>query len=174
MLHNTPSYFNLTTNLVDICDRAIQELTPHTDRFDTVVGIGLSGGILVPMLGEMMRKNWAVCRKSTAVSHSSNPFEGRIGDRWLFVDDFVSSGLTFKNACTAIKEGFDRENHHDVYDARVRNWVPKPREQYVFTEWAGMYLYGNTWSGRIHFRGAYQGDGWVNFSELHSSIGDPS
>lgn len=66
-----------------------------TRSFDTMVGIGISGALVVPALGRHMRKHWALARKSGVYSHAGNvPFEGTIGSRVLIVDDQVSTGAT--------------------------------------------------------------------------------
>jgi hypoxanthine phosphoribosyltransferase len=66
-----------------------------TRSFDTMVGIGISGALVVPALGRHMRKHWALARKSGVNSHAGNvPFEGTIGTRVLIVDDQISTGAT--------------------------------------------------------------------------------
>jgi len=61
--------------------------------FDTMVGRGLSGALVVPVLARAMNKHWAIVRKDDG-SHSSRKVEGTIGGRWIFVDDFVAGGST--------------------------------------------------------------------------------
>lgn len=71
--------------------------TEHLEgvEFDTLVGTGLSGTIAVTDLARRLGKNYLVVRKANDGSHSSAPVEGKLGKRWLFVDDLVSSGATF-------------------------------------------------------------------------------
>jgi hypothetical protein len=67
----------------------------HGIRYDTIVGIGISGAMVVPAIGRSMRKNWALIRKDGEYNHAGNAsFEGVIGKRFIIVDDFVSSGAT--------------------------------------------------------------------------------
>ncbi len=63
-------------------------------KFDTMVSRGLSGALVVPMLARALRKNWLIIRKDNDGSHSSKKVEGTLGERWMFIDDLVSSGHT--------------------------------------------------------------------------------
>jgi len=63
--------------------------------FDTMVGTGFSGGIVIPTLALAMGKKFALIRKETDDSHhGKGRLLGEIGDKWIFVDDFISSGAT--------------------------------------------------------------------------------
>jgi adenine/guanine phosphoribosyltransferase-like PRPP-binding protein len=63
--------------------------------FDTMVGTGLSGALVVPHLARAMGKEWLlVRRKDDTSSHSVFAAEGQLGKRWLFVDDQVATGAT--------------------------------------------------------------------------------
>jgi orotate phosphoribosyltransferase len=74
---------------------ARKDLLPHLDEFDTLVGTGFSGGVVVPALARSLRKKFVLLRKETDDSHhGSGRLLGDLGERWLFVDDFVSSGHT--------------------------------------------------------------------------------
>lgn len=102
-------------------------------EFDTIVGRGLSGGLVIPSLAKVLndhfasqsierRIGWAVVRKPNDESHSDSPIEGTtFGERWIFVDDFVCSGNTRKLTKTAVKDYATR------YD--------------FGTEYVGSYLY---------------------------------
>lgn len=63
--------------------------------YDTMVGRGLSGALVVPILARALGKKWAIVRKPGDGSHSTSRFEGEIGRRWIFVDDFIASGNTY-------------------------------------------------------------------------------
>src|SRR5882672_9510743 len=65
-------------------------------QFDTLIGTGFSGSILVPMLARELQLDYALVRKAGVTTHASNQVEGVIGDRWLFVDDCIASGDTFR------------------------------------------------------------------------------
>lgn len=64
-------------------------------QFDTLVGTGLSGSVVAPELARRMRCEWAIVRKHNDGSHSGERIEGKLGRRWLFLDDLVGIGRTF-------------------------------------------------------------------------------
>lgn len=66
--------------------------------FDTIVGRGLSGALIIPTLARYLGKHWAIVRKKGDGSHDGRAVVGRLGKRWLFVDDFIDSGET-QEAC---------------------------------------------------------------------------
>lgn len=74
-------------------EKAVQTLTDLDIDFDTVVGTGLSGALLLPRLAEMLKCHYLIIRKEPT-SHSYRPAEGMLGRRWLFVDDQRSTGAT--------------------------------------------------------------------------------
>lgn len=64
-------------------------------QFDTVVGTGLSGLLPLHILGEHFKVYTLAVRKVNDGSHGIGLTEGTVGLRWLFVDDFISTGNTF-------------------------------------------------------------------------------
>lgn len=80
-------------DLAEVIDIA-QEQLADVD-FDTMVGTGFSGGIVIPSLALAMGKKFVLIRKETDDSHHGRGrLLGDLGERWIFVDDFVSSGVT--------------------------------------------------------------------------------
>jgi hypothetical protein len=75
-------------------------------QFDTIVGSGLSGALVIPTLAQAFGVTWAVVRKPEDGSHSSWSIEGVIGERWVFVDDLMDSGKTFRRVHNAVVEAF--------------------------------------------------------------------
>lgn len=82
-------------------------------EFDAFVGMGLSGSMIAPLLAYIMGKRFAIVRKNndTGASSHSQTCHGiesclNAGDKWLFCDDFVSSGATRRRV---IKRMYD---HH--------------------------------------------------------------
>lgn len=69
--------------------------------FDTIVGTGLSGALIVPTLARKLNKHFALVRKPDN-SHSEMILEGSIGERWVFVDDLIISGATYRRVRTRI------------------------------------------------------------------------
>lgn len=66
--------------------------------FDTIVGRGMSGALVIPSLARALDKHWLMVRKPSENSHTWRETEGTLGERWIFVDDFVESGAT-RDAC---------------------------------------------------------------------------
>ena len=101
----------------------------NLDDPDTLVGTGLSGALVIPRLADILDKRWAIVRKDDG-SHSNNPVEGQIGHKWMFVDDFISSGNTLlkvKNVISKISRDWDfptkyvgtYEYHHRTFRTDV-------------------------------------------------------
>ena len=63
---------------------------------DTLVGTGLSGGIIVPMIAKAYDLNYMLVRKPGATTHDTSRVFGKVGQSWLFVDDFICSGATLR------------------------------------------------------------------------------
>lgn len=66
---------------------------------NALVGTGLSGAMAVPMLAKALDTRFCIVRKeSDRDTHSRSRFEGnmRDGDRWMFLDDLICSGKTFR------------------------------------------------------------------------------
>ncbi len=97
-------YMNRAHKPKEIAEVARLLLKHHPEKlkFDTLVGTGLSGAIVVPPLARSLRKKFLLIRKDNDSSHSSYPAEGVLGRRWLFVDDFVSSGTTFRKVIAGV------------------------------------------------------------------------
>ena len=65
-------------------------------QYDTIVGCGVSGTILLFPLQARLGKHVAVIRKPNDGTHSMQNIEGTIGSRYVIVDDQVSSGATVR------------------------------------------------------------------------------
>ena len=88
------------TNLEDLVAKAVKELA--TANFDTLVGTGLSGTLFIPSLAVAMDKYFVIVRKANDGSHHNGVMVGDLGRRWIFVDDFISSGDTKRRVSMAI------------------------------------------------------------------------
>lgn len=81
--------FSSTNELVENALKALKGV-----EYDTMIGRGTSGLLVIPLLARALNKHFAIVRKPNDASHKETDIEGTIGDRWIFVDDFVSSGST--------------------------------------------------------------------------------
>jgi orotate phosphoribosyltransferase len=84
--------------------RARAERVLKDVQFDTMVCTGLSGTIAAAYLQETLYPDarLVVVRKPHEQSHGEL-IEGHFGDRWLFVDDFVSRGITYARVIMAVR-----------------------------------------------------------------------
>lgn len=95
----------------DILVDAIR-LIPPTVEYDTMVGIGLSGSLVIPMLARKLNKYFLLLRKESESSHSQGIIgEGKLGRKFMFVDDLISSGKTREE----VKRKIYREEPHAHY-----------------------------------------------------------
>lgn len=122
--------------------------------FDTIVGTGFSGALIVPMLAAAMGKHFVLVRKPKDGSHHSGPMIGNLGERWIFVDDFVSSGETRDRVLGTIEDACDSYGETLVWDpenCEYRNEVKGFDTTYV-----GDYLYAIDPTGTYETRKRWQ------------------
>lgn len=101
-------------------------------EFDTLVGIGLSGTLLLPMLADRLKCNYLALRKDKDGSHSGGRHQGTLGKKWLFFDDLISTGDTLRKAYEKVDKIVEDHN----------NWQKVLDEPAEFkTEFVGAYLF---------------------------------
>lgn len=71
-------------------------------EYDTIVGTGMSGGIVIPQLARLLKKHPLIIRKEGVDTHAMYPAVGKLGHRWIFVDDFIGSGATRNRVMNAV------------------------------------------------------------------------
>lgn len=98
---------------VELFEKAI-EVLGNVD-FDTIVGRGLSGALVIPTLADKMGKHFAIVRKSGDSLHREFAIEGTVGDKWIFVDDFVATGRTRREVITEISDGIRGTEYVGTY-----------------------------------------------------------
>lgn len=101
MSRKTDSYFDkaLTYTNGELVETMRHAL--HGQKYDTIVGTGLSGTIFTARVAPGLRKKFAIVRKKDDNStHSSLKVEGMVGKRFVVADDFVCSGKTLKHILT--------------------------------------------------------------------------
>lgn len=107
-------YFNDVLNdLEGVIEEAKADLADID--FDTLVGTGFSGGIVIPSLALALGKNYVLIRKESDDSHhGGGRMVGKLGERWIFVDDFISSGRTYDRVRAKIADGARSWEHETV------------------------------------------------------------
>lgn len=95
-------------NLAQVVEEAQAEL--EDVEFDALVGTGFSGSIVIPALALTLGKKFVLIRKETDDSHHGRGrMVGQLGERWIFVDDFISSGATrrrvMQKVADALRDG---------------------------------------------------------------------
>ncbi|HEU0252829.1 MAG TPA: phosphoribosyltransferase [Pyrinomonadaceae bacterium] len=125
MYQNHSSYlkaaFSPTNELVENALKALQGID-----YDTMIGRGTSGLLVVPLLARALDKHFAIVRKPNDASHKECDIEGTIGGKWIFVDDFISTGETRQRVRDAVQEA--------QRQAYGRSWA-------FTTEYIGTYEY---------------------------------
>lgn len=99
----------------------IKKRIPESVEYDTIVGSGLSGILVVPGLAKALKKEWGVVRKESELqggtSHAEQLYEGTMGRRWVLIDDFMCSGATVKRVVQAVHKTF-----HAPRNSFQRQW----------------------------------------------------
>lgn len=107
--------------VLDHATRALEDVD-----YDTLVGTGFSGGIVIPALALVLEKRYVLVRKDTDDSHhGKGRLIGSLGRRWVFVDDFVSTGATRTRVVDKIEQAAAIEGHS--------------------TEMVGEFMYASDW-----------------------------
>lgn len=122
-------------NLEEVISKAEKALADVD--FDTLVGTGFSGGIVIPSLALKMGKKFVLVRKDDDDSHHGRGrLVGALGEKWIFVDDFVSSGRTLERVKSKVRDA-----------CRLNGMT---------TEQVGQYMY----MGEKRFQGPFE-DPWI-------------
>ena len=100
-VHST--YFSRAVDDIEGVTADAKRLLADVD-FDTLVGTGLSGSLVVPHLARELGVNWLLIRKPNDGTHGDRRGEGRLGRRWIFVDDFIASGATYERVSAVVGE----------------------------------------------------------------------
>ncbi len=95
-------YFSRAVDDVDGIVADAKRLLADAPEFDTLVGTGLSGALIVPTLARALDVHWLLVRKPNDGTHGNTAAEGKLGARWLFVDDFIDSGATLERVTEVV------------------------------------------------------------------------
>lgn len=74
---------------------AVSRLRPFRDEFEAVAFRGISGALIAPSVAQCLKKDIIVVRKNET-RHSGLQVEGPYCERYIIVDDFISSGETIQ------------------------------------------------------------------------------
>lgn len=128
-------------------------------NYDTLVGTGMSGALVVPSLARALEVDFLIVRKQEDDSHHSGRLMGTLGERWVFVDDFTSTGGTRNWVIEIIKRetiNRNRVNDYflgmfpDVEGEVVHGTEPEPDPEPV-TKHVGDFYYARGDGGSLHF-----------------------
>ena len=88
---------------LDQLAEAVSQVIPTNVEYDTLVGTGLSGALVIPHLAHVFKKFFLIVRKDGDSVHATHRAEGRLGSRWIFVDDVFASGATRERVKQAVR-----------------------------------------------------------------------
>jgi adenine/guanine phosphoribosyltransferase-like PRPP-binding protein len=105
MIYDNGSHLD---DLAEKVSKTVEALRRRRKHFDSIVVRGNSGVIVGSPVALRLRVPLVVVRKPGEGSHSSHKVinVGNLGDRWLFLDDFISTGRTLR-ACIEALESYD-------------------------------------------------------------------
>jgi orotate phosphoribosyltransferase len=85
-------------------EKTVENLRNHVDEFDSIVVTGVSGLVVGSPVALALGKSLVIVRKMTEDCHDGNQVvnAANIGERALFLDDFVSEGNTRRKVQDAI------------------------------------------------------------------------
>jgi hypothetical protein len=124
-LRSYAGYLEIVLNEPQEIRKRAQILQRKGVQFDTIVGTGLSGTLPMMTLRQKFKCEQLIIRKPGANSHSYYKAEGTLGSRWLFIDDFISSGKTFVDVFCAVR-------YMEIQHGRIRD---------EYAQCAGIFLY---------------------------------
>lgn len=118
--------------VIEKCKEALRGV-----EFDTIVGTGFSGGVVIPALAMSMGKHFVLIRKEGDDSHhGGGRLVGELGERWIFVDDFVSSGKTRDRVITKIANALDFNQKTTMVGQYMHQRNQSGRFEYYADDWA--------------------------------------
>ncbi|AGK87542.1 phosphoribosyl transferase [Mycobacterium phage HINdeR] len=103
-------------------ERLVEIIKPHVKgvTFDTFVGTGLSGTLATAAVAKALGKNYFIARKPNDGTHSGNRHgEGKLGQRWLFLDDLIASGRTLGRVWDAVHQTATKWNFQTEFVGAV-------------------------------------------------------
>lgn len=102
------TYFSRAFNDIEGVIEDAREALPS--YVDTLVGTGMSGAVAIPQIARALGMNFALIRKPNESTHSHLTIEGSVGSYWVFVDDFIESGDTYRRVIAAMSAKCNSEH----------------------------------------------------------------
>lgn len=106
-----------------------ETLKPFKSRFDCIVATGMSGALVASPVAIRLHRPLVIIRKPSDDCHDGSDIihmEG-IGKRWLFLDDFMSMGGTFRRVRERMKDLYAIETRYVgsyFYSTQELIWQP--------------------------------------------------
>ena len=116
-------YFHARLDHETILDM-VSHLRKLKDEFDTIVVTGVSGQFYGPVLAFTLGVNYCVVRKPNDGSHDYHPIVGVVGDKWIFLDDFISSGATRRRVISVMRDVEPASTYVGTFEYSAREWSP--------------------------------------------------
>ena len=116
------------SGLADIGDtvkQAVMDLGPHKSKFDFICVTGMSGALVGAPVAIRLGIPLVVVRKPGDLSHSSRLMinGGAAHGKYLFLDDFISIGMTFRRIHRFMADLKSAEYAGSyLYENRILSW----------------------------------------------------
>lgn len=150
MAGSTGSYFDTALSYTNAELMDPMESTLRGVEYDTIVGTGLSGTIFTARVAPGLGKKFAIVRKKDDKStHSGTVVEGHVGKRYVFADDFVSSGATMKRVLRLMKENHPDAEFVGVYQYEYTRFTPASECDYEWGNWVSEIAMGGPLYGPL-------------------------
>ena len=119
--------------------RAARKALKDVD-FDTIVVTGLSGMGAGSILAHSMGKNLFVIRKQGEQAHDWRPAFGAMGQKWIFIDDLLDSGSTYRKVQEHMANA-SKDDSFEMWDSNKGAYIT------IKPEFVGAYYYvGMEWT----------------------------
>jgi len=95
--------------------KAVCDLRPLKDEFDSIACCGSSGLMVVPQIAELLNKNIILIRKKDEKCYSNFAIEGVRPFRYIIIDDLICSGNTIRHITRTIRDEYSKTQCVGLY-----------------------------------------------------------
>lgn len=124
-------------------------------KFDSMVAIGLSGMLVLPVLARHFNVPFLALRKQSEHCHDRYGIgqygRGTLGKRWILVDDFVASGKTIQTARNIVDDALATTGFHTTYVGTYCYGAYGLPGQFVFPDNSRSSIVKYVFDGKEHF-----------------------